>query len=156
MNNFPYRKGVNAVVVDKNNLLLIVQKQNYGQNQWDFPGGGLEDNEDPKGGILRELKEELGSTEFEIIEQSPIKNRFEWPQQSIEDNFKKHGKWYRGQEKYQFIIRFTGNKDSLMLQDEEIRQIKWVPYSELKNHLIFKEQWDNAKEVIGTSTLSLS
>lgn len=153
MNGFPYRKGVNAVVIDKDNLFLLVQKQNYGKNQWDFPGGGLENNESPQEGILRELKEELGSTDFKIIKQSPIKIKFEWPQKNIDTVFKKYGKWWRGQEKYQLIIRFTGDKNSLDLQEKEIRQITWVEYSDLERHLIFKGQWDNAKKVIEESRL---
>ena len=64
MNDYPYRKGVNAVVVDSNNNFLIVQKQAYGDNQWDFPGGGLDDDETLEIGILRELKEELGTDNF--------------------------------------------------------------------------------------------
>jgi len=101
MSEFPYRKGANAVVVDSNNLFLIVQKQNYGDNQWDFPGGGLEDDEDLSSGILRELREELGSSDFEIIRISPYRDVFEWPKESQERGFAKHGKWWRDNGKMQ-------------------------------------------------------
>jgi len=148
MSNFPYRQGVTAIVVDDKNNFLIVQKQNYGDNQWDFPGGGLEENEDPKFGILRELKEELGYADFEILKESPFIDRFEWPKESQEHGFAIHGKWWGGQEKHQFIIRFLGRKEKITIQNEEIRKIKWVPYSELKEHLIFEGQWDNAKKVL--------
>ena len=77
MTAYPYRKGANAIIVDGDNKFLIVQKKNYTDNQWDFPGGGLEDNEEPKVGILRELKEELGSDSFTIVKQSPINIKFE-------------------------------------------------------------------------------
>src|SRR3989339_2148831 len=123
MGDLPYRKGASAVVIDSNNLFLIVQKQSYGDNQWEFLGGGLEENEEPSTGILRELSEELGSSDFEIIKISPYRDTFEWPKEAQERGFAKHGKWWRGQEKYQFIVRFTGNKDSLHLQEEEIRKV---------------------------------
>ena len=148
MNNYPYRKGVNAFVIDNENHFLLVQKQNYGDNQWDVPGGGLEDNEKPKIGILRELNEELGSTDFEIVKESTLIDSFEWPEKEQEKAFAKHKKWWRGQEKYQFLIKFTGSKQSLVLQDEEIRKIVWVPYSKLKDHLIFEGQMENANKVL--------
>ena len=155
MNEYPYRKGVNAVVIDSNNNFLIVQKNAYGDNQWDFPGGGLEDDELPEEGILRELEEELGSDKFEIIKQSPIIIKFEWPQENVEDGYRKHGKYWRGQEKLQFIVKFIDEKDILIIQEEEIKKIKWVKYSELKDHLIFEGQWENAKKVIENANLNL-
>jgi putative (di)nucleoside polyphosphate hydrolase len=156
MNEYPYRKGVNAVVIDKDNNFLIVQKNSYGDNQWDFPGGGLDEGELPDKGILRELSEELGSSSFEIIKVSPIRLKFEWPQEAIDLAFKKHGKIWRGQEKFQFIVRFTGINSDLKIQEEELRRIKWVKYSELQDHLIFEGQWDNAKLVIEEAGLDLN
>jgi putative (di)nucleoside polyphosphate hydrolase len=154
MNDYPYRKGVNAVVVDSNNNFLIVQKKNYGDNQWDFPGGGLDEGETPEKGILRELMEELGSDSFVIVKQSPINIKFEWPQEAIEAGYKKHGKYWRGQEKYQFVVKFTGSITDFKLQEEEIKQVKWVKYSELRDHLIFGGQWENAKLVIEDAGLN--
>lgn len=148
MNNYPYRKGANAFVLDKNNLFLLVQKQTYDKNQWDIPGGGIDNDENPESCILRELKEELGSTDFKIIKKSPFNDKYEWPKKAQEHGFTKYGKWWKGQEKYQFIVRFTGKKNSLILQETEIRKIKWVAYSELKKHLIFNGQWENAKKVL--------
>ncbi len=154
MNEYPYRKGANAVVVDNNNNFLIVQKRSYGDNQWDFPGGGLDDGELPETGIFRELKEELGSDSFMIIKQSPINIKFEWPQEAIEAGYRKQGKYWRGQEKYQFIVKFTGDTSDLKLQKDEIKRIKWVKYSELRDHLIFEGQWENAKLVIEDAKLN--
>ena len=145
---YPYRQGVNAFVIDNDTNFLLVQKVNYGKNQWEIPGGGIEENEDPKSGILRGLKEELGSTSFEIIKESPFKNKFEWPKEVQERGFAKHGKWWQGQEKHQFIIRFTGNKSEIIKQDEELREVKWVPVSKLKEHFVFEGQWENAKTVL--------
>lgn len=84
MQNFPYRQGVTAIVVDDANKFLIVQKIKYGDNQWDFPGGGIDEEETPETAVLRELKEELGSSNFKIIKQSPVVDRFEWPKESQE------------------------------------------------------------------------
>lgn len=153
MNNFPYRPGVNAIVINKNNEFLLVQKQSYGKNQWDFPGGGIEENENPKEGVLRELEEELGTTKFSIVKKSPFINKFDWPIEAQEKGFKKQGIWWQGQEKHQFIVRFEGNKKDIHPQEKEIKQVKWVSYEELKNHLVFEGQWENAKKTIEEANL---
>ncbi len=148
MNKFPYRKGVNILVLDEQNNYLLVQKTNFDSHQWGFPGGGSEEGDSPEDTVYRELKEELGSTEFEIIYKSPIKIKFDWPKLDQEMGFKKHGKWYQGQEKYWYVVKYTGNKDNFNLQEEEIKNIKWVPYEDLEKHLVFEGQWDNVNSVI--------
>lgn len=147
MNDFPYRQGVHAVVLDKDNNILLVQKLKYGDNQWDFPGGGVDEGEGPQNAVLRELKEELGSDAFEIIKESSFIGRFEWPKADQQRAYDKHGKWWRGQEKRQFITRFLGNKNDINIQKDEIKRIAWVPYAELKNYLVFEGQWENTKKV---------
>jgi 8-oxo-dGTP pyrophosphatase MutT (NUDIX family) len=155
MENLPYRKGANAIVIDKNNDFLLVQKLVYDDHQWDFPGGGIDENETLEEGILRELKEELGTSNFEIIEKSSHINRYEWPEPTQKVAFKKYGIWWRGQEKHQFIIKFTGKKSEIRMQEKEIKKIKWVPYKELKNHLVFENQWEKVKQLIQDSSLNL-
>ncbi len=148
MEILPYRQGANALIIDSQIHFLLIQKQVHENNQWDFPGGGLDTDEDPAKGVLRELEEELGSTSFEIIKQSPIKIKYDWPRHIREAMYNKHGIMWQGQEKFQFVVRFTGDKDDLIIQEEELKQLKWVPYADLKGHLIFEGQWENAKKVI--------
>jgi len=50
---------------------------------------------------------------------------------------------FRGQSKTQFLVKFLGNKGELVLEDSEIRKAKWVTKKELKDYLIFSNQFDN-------------
>lgn len=52
-----YRVSVKALIKDKDGRVLVLKEN---QDTWSLPGGGLDHGEDPKIGILRELKEELG------------------------------------------------------------------------------------------------
>lgn len=73
MTEFSYGQRVDVLVLDNESNYLLVQKTNYKDNQWGFPGGGIE---------------------------------------------------------------------------EEIRDIKWVPYEKLKEYLVFKGQRENVESVI--------
>jgi 8-oxo-dGTP pyrophosphatase MutT (NUDIX family) len=59
-NKYKIREASRAVLFDKKNLvpLLFVSKYNYHK----LPGGGIEDGEDKIQALVREIKEEVGST----------------------------------------------------------------------------------------------
>jgi len=144
----PYRQGVIAFLVDSERKFFLVQKLAYGNNQWDMPGGGLGEGEDPDIGVLREVEEELGTSGFEIVCKSSRIYKYEWPQDQILKAHEKYGKWWRGQEKYQYLVRFTGNKDDIILPADELKQGKWVRYEKLQAHMVFDGQWEEAKRTI--------
>ncbi|MCF7820546.1 MAG: NUDIX hydrolase [Candidatus Pacebacteria bacterium] len=50
--------GVFAIILDKDNKVLICHRCDY--DLWNLPGGGLEKNETPEMGVIREVKEETG------------------------------------------------------------------------------------------------
>ncbi|HEU5188012.1 MAG TPA: NUDIX hydrolase [Candidatus Saccharimonadales bacterium] len=52
-----YRVSVKAQIKNNNGTVLVLKEN---QDTWSLPGGGLDHGEDPKMGIVRELKEELG------------------------------------------------------------------------------------------------
>ena len=146
-NKLPYRQGVIGIIIDDDKNFLLVQMIIYGKDAWRFPGGGLEEGETLENSILRELKEELGINDFEIIKKAKFINQYEWPDHVIETGFKK-GVKYRGQEQTSFLIKFKGKKENIKIQPEEIRKVKWVKHEELKTHFIFPNQWEKAEKVL--------
>lgn len=60
-NDFPdsfYRTVVKALYV-KDNKILFAKEAPHLADKWELPGGGLDFGEDPRMGLVRELKEEL-------------------------------------------------------------------------------------------------
>jgi 8-oxo-dGTP diphosphatase len=53
-----------AALIERKGRLLICQRRRGGLFglKWEFPGGKLRPSETPRAGLLRELREELGST----------------------------------------------------------------------------------------------
>lgn len=53
---------VSAGLIFRNNSLLITQRPagKHGAFKWEFPGGKVEDDEDPRKCLEREIQEELG------------------------------------------------------------------------------------------------
>ncbi len=51
-----------CALIDRDGRVLLTQRPEGKSHagQWEFPGGKIEDGEDPGQGLIRELKEELG------------------------------------------------------------------------------------------------
>src|SRR5512147_313760 len=67
---FEFRSWANIVALTKNGEVVLVRQYRHGVNQvlLEFPGGVVEDEEDPKTGARRELLEETGYTASQWIE----------------------------------------------------------------------------------------
>ena len=50
--------GVFAIILDKDGGVLLCHRRDH--DLWNLPGGGLEENETPEMGIVREVREETG------------------------------------------------------------------------------------------------
>jgi len=49
-----------AIIVQKEHVLMVEQYVQRGDIVWNFPGGGIEENETPEQACIREVKEETG------------------------------------------------------------------------------------------------
>ena len=145
--NKPFREGVNAIIIDRDNKFLLVQKKIYKENEWNFPGGGREEGETLEQNLFRELKEELNANphDFEIIEISSHRTKYDYPPEMAS---KLHGGKYRGQYFEKVALRFIGDKKKLVFSPKEIRAHKWVKAGELVNHLVFPHQYRDYKRII--------
>jgi len=114
-----YRIGAKAILLDSDNNILLIQEAPYKENEWSFPGGGAEDDETPKQTILRELQEELGIKDVTLLFKSAHTIKYDWPEEHIETMYKATGKRYKGQEKYQFVVRFNGKSKDIQITPKE-------------------------------------
>lgn len=147
-----YRKKVVGVVIDKKGNFLIVNLKSYSEKDWNFPGGGIEPGETEEATLLRELKEEIGNGDFEIIKKAKKIIKVSFPDSIVEDVLKRRGKTWKGQAVRFFLVEYVGDKNMLP-EENEIRRIKWVAYKDLRSHFLFSNQWEIAEKIIAEFAL---
>jgi ADP-ribose pyrophosphatase len=66
---FEFRSWANIMALTKNNEVVLIKQYRHGivDVLWEFPGGVVEDDEDPVEGAKRELLEETGYRVSELI-----------------------------------------------------------------------------------------
>lgn len=152
MDQMEYRQKSSGIIFNDDNEFLLVQLVAYGDDEWNTPGGGIEPGETPRETMIRELQEELGTDLFEILEESPIVNTYDFPTEVLE-RLRPEGRLHKGQSQTQFIVKFLCKDSDIKVQKKEVKRWKWVKYSDLSEHLRFPNQYDNIVEVIESSNV---
>lgn len=119
--------GVVTVTKDKEYKFLILLQDKKVMN-WSFPKGRVEEGENPMETALRELKEETGITEVEILEFPLIEEKYEV--ESKNGISVKLNKYFLG------IVK----NDHVTIQEGEIFDYKWVTYGEAIETFVFKKE----------------
>jgi putative (di)nucleoside polyphosphate hydrolase len=119
----PYRPGIVAVFRNDCSDRLLVCKRK-GSQEWQFPQGGLEEEETLEQTLYREVLEELGNNDLEILERSSIPVRYDFPS----DMQGKLTKTYRGQEHTWFLCRYAPGMGPELAKasDDEFEAFQWV------------------------------
>ena len=104
---------------------------------WQFPQGGIDKGETPKMALFRELKEEIGTDEVEIITEYPKWLSYDFPENVLEKM-----KPYSGQIQKYFLVRLKKNaKIKLNTEIPEFNDYNFVSFDEIdKNVKSFKRK----------------
>jgi putative (di)nucleoside polyphosphate hydrolase len=132
----PYRLNVGAVLFNRQGLVLVARRANYANAEgapggWQLPQGGIDAHEDPRQAIFRELAEEIGTGNAEIIGEYPDWLNYDLPEGLIGKAFK--GK-YRGQRQRWFALRYLGEDSEIRLDLDphpEFDAWRWTELAEL-------------------------
>jgi putative (di)nucleoside polyphosphate hydrolase len=133
-----YRKGVSALIINKNNEVLLVNLQSFATHFFAIPGGGVDKDEELIDAAYREINEELGikKESLKFIKSSDESIKVIYKEKKIT----RDGIEYDGMERFFFGFRFTGQDSEIVLQPEEVRICKWVLFEDLKDYLLFDNQ----------------
>lgn len=136
-----YRFGVGIVLVNENRQVFFAKR--IGMLAWQFPQGGMKENETPEETMYRELKEEIGLNpeDVEVITSTRRWLRYRLPNRLV----RRYAKPICiGQKQKWFLLRLK-NKDAKIdlaaNDDPEFDSWAWVSYwYPLKQVVTFKRR----------------
>ncbi|MGZ3748801.1 MAG: NUDIX domain-containing protein [Bacteriovorax sp.] len=115
-----FRKGIVAVIINNDGKVLMGERSDT-PGAWQFPQGGLEPGETAGEAFFREVAEELGNGNCEVLKIAARQTRYRWPKLGID---------CVGQEQTWFLGRMiTGESPDLRNSDRCFSDLKWEDVS---------------------------
>jgi 8-oxo-dGTP pyrophosphatase MutT (NUDIX family) len=134
-----YRRGVGIMLLNKRNEVFVGQRADTPGDAWQMPQGGIDNDEEPRSAAYRELSEEIGTADADILAESQAWLRYDLP---AELRNRWHGRW-RGQQQKWFVMRFRGDDADINVATArpEFSAWKWVRIERLPDLVVsFKRQ----------------
>ena len=130
----PYRPGVGVMLINGEGRVFVAQRIDMQSQAWQMPQGGIDPGESPRQAALRELREEVGSAEAEIIAEARDWIRYDFPAELVP----KRGGRFRGQEQKWFALRYLGTDADIDIATEapEFRAWRWAEMEELPDLIV--------------------
>jgi putative (di)nucleoside polyphosphate hydrolase len=130
----PYRQNVGAALFNSAGRVFVGRRGDVPGTQdhvWQMPQGGIDAGEEPRAAVLRELAEEIGTANAEILGEHADWLQYDLPPELVGRAF---GGRYRGQRQRWFALRFLGVDAEIRLdahQPAEFVEWRWVALAEL-------------------------
>ncbi|MFC1673897.1 RNA pyrophosphohydrolase [Pseudomonadota bacterium] len=144
--DLPYRLGVGAVLFNAAGQILVAQRIDT-PGAWQMPQGGIDKDEDPKLAVFRELEEEIGTANAEIVAETEHWLTYDLPKDVRKKVWKGR---YRGQKQKWYALRFFGQDTDIDLtthKHPEFSAWKWVDLG-LAPDLIVPFKRDLYKDIV--------
>jgi putative (di)nucleoside polyphosphate hydrolase len=136
-----YRPAVGIMLLNPQGEVFVARRIDMpGTAAWQMPQGGIDAGETPREAAFRELQEEIGTAEAEIIGESRSWLQYDLPAELAGSVW---GGRYQGQRQKWFVMRFTGRDSDIDLATDhpEFDAWQWVEPSRLPDLIVpFKRQ----------------
>ncbi len=119
-----YRPSVGIVLFNNDGQILIAERIE-GKNAWQFPQGGIDEGETIEEAVFREMEEEIGTRNAEVLGMTDKWFYDDFPPHVIG----KFEKQYRGQRQKWVALRFKGKDSDIALDKYKIPEFKnwrWI------------------------------
>ena len=135
LTSLPYRNGVGMMLFNYRGEVLVAKRLDMSSEAWQMPQGGMDAGEVPSSAALRELKEEIGTNNVEVLRESA-----DWYSYDLPDSLvpKIWDGQYRGQKQKWFAMRFLGSDDEIDIETPlpEFSDWKWVDMRTLPDVIV--------------------
>ncbi|KAK4756111.1 hypothetical protein SAY87_009868 [Trapa incisa] len=109
-----YRRNVGICLINSSKKIFAASRLDIPE-AWQMPQGGIDDGEDPKDAVIRELREETGVSSAQIIAEAPLWLTYDFPPAVREKLKVQWGTDWKGQAQKWFLLRFTGEDKEVNL-----------------------------------------
>ncbi len=128
--NEKYRPNVAMIIVSPEypgKKEIFIAQRNDISGVWQFPQGGIDEGEEVKEALLRELEEEIGTQDVEIVAEYP-----EWISYDFPEKIAKKMKPYKGQRQRYFLVKLNDDATiSLDTKHPEFDEYRFVGVDEV-------------------------
>ena len=128
------------ILLNASDQIFVGQRIDNKEDAWQMPQGGISRGETPDQAMLREIQEEIGTRNVEIIVKSSKWYRYDLPEDLA-------GKlWsgqYKGQQQIWYVLRFRGDESEININTHhpEFRSWKWVEKDDVAHLIVpFKKE----------------
>ncbi len=136
MSDLPYRPNVGAVLFNRDGRIFVARRADMPNAEgaaggWQLPQGGIDEGEDPRTAVLRELGEEIGTRNAEILAEHPEWLTYDLPPDLLGIAWRGR---YRGQRQRWFALRFLGEDSEIRLDLDphpEFDAWRWASLADL-------------------------
>ena len=120
-----YRKCVGMMILNSNKEILVGRRLDHPSGYWQMPQGGIDDNENPKEAVWREMLEEIGTNKAELIKISNQWINYDIPSETLKTL--PWGDQYIGQTQKWFAFLFLGEDNDINVgtNNPEFSEWKW-------------------------------
>ncbi|OPA79584.1 RNA pyrophosphohydrolase [Campylobacter pinnipediorum] len=129
-----YRPNVAAVILSSAYPLkcdVFIGNRVDLEHVWQFPQGGIDEGENPKDALLRELKEEIGTNQIEILDEYPDWLSYDFPNSAPTKMYP-----YDGQTQKYFLVKLKGGaRIDLNTKFPEFSKYKFVDVNKIFNDI---------------------
>lgn len=140
ISHLPYRPCVGLMLLNAQNKVFVAKRIDMRTEAWQMPQGGIDEGEDVRTAGMRELREEIGTNNAQIIAESAEWLPYDLPEHLVPLLW--DGK-YRGQKQKWLALRFLGSDADINIQTEtpEFSEWKWADMQDLPNLIVpFKRE----------------
>ena len=132
----PYRKCVGMIILNNHKKILVGKRIDHPSGFWQMPQGGIDEYESPEEAVWREMMEEIGTNNANLIKSSS-----QWLSYDIPDETLKTLPWgdkYRGQTQKWFAFEFTGKNKEINVgtKNPEFSKWKWTKMDLIANNTV--------------------